>query len=203
MPDAHRDYFNRLAPKWDRMAPREPRLKEYLVRFGVAEGDRVLDVGAGSCRTTDAIRDRIGPSGCVVALDLAESMLFEAKKSLLDPHILFLCSDVHELPVRNDSFDRILCYSVFPHFQNPHRALCELHRVLKADGKLLILHSSSHAILNAFHASLDGPVQRDRLPSPEEMRSMLEASCFHVIRADEAEDLYWVEAEKAPPILSR
>jgi ubiquinone/menaquinone biosynthesis C-methylase UbiE len=194
--DAHRDYFNRHAPEWNRLAPQEPRLKEYLIRFGLIEGDRVLDVGAGTGRTTAVIRECIGPSGRVVAQDLAEYMLFEAKASLSDSGALFLCSDVIRLAVRNDSFDKILCFSAFPHFRDRIRSLSEMHRVLKVNGRLLILHSSPHQKLNAFHASLEGVVRGDVLPAPEDMRRMMEKSGFHVVLASEAEDYYWVEGEK-------
>ena len=52
------EYFNRLAPEWDRMMPPEPRFREWFARFGVARGDRVLDIGAGTGRAT-----RSFPSG--------------------------------------------------------------------------------------------------------------------------------------------
>jgi ubiquinone/menaquinone biosynthesis C-methylase UbiE len=196
MPDPHRDYFNRLAPEWNRMAPQEPRLKEYLLRFGVGEGDWVLDVGAGTGRTTAVVSECVGPSGRVVAQDLAESMLHEAKRSLTDLNIQFLCSDIHKLPILENSFDKILCFSAFPHFRAPSAVLFEMHRILKTNGKLLILHNCSHTKLNRFHASLDGPVRNDRLPSPEEMKGLLEAEGFIVPIACESDDLYWVEGIK-------
>lgn len=196
MSDSHRDYFNRLAPEWNRMVPQESRLKEYLIRFGLAEGDRVLDAGAGTGRTTAMIRECIGPSGHAVAQDAAESMIYEARKSFSDSNILFLCSDIHRLPIRNNSFDKILCFSAFPHFQDQFKALSEMHRILKINGKLLILHTCSHQTLNAFHASLEEPVRHDQLPSPEDMRRLLEKTDFRVVRSDETEDLYWVEAQK-------
>jgi ubiquinone/menaquinone biosynthesis C-methylase UbiE len=57
MTDSHRDYFNRLAPEWDRMMPPEPRFMDWFVRFGVAEGDRVLDIGAGTGRVAEVLSE--------------------------------------------------------------------------------------------------------------------------------------------------
>jgi ubiquinone/menaquinone biosynthesis C-methylase UbiE len=196
MADSHREYFNRLASEWDRMAPQEPRLKEYLLRFGLSEGDRVLDVGSGTGRTSAVVGACVGPAGCVVAQDLAESMLFEARRSLTDSNVHFLCSDIHGLPIRSNSFDKILCFSAFPHFRAPSAALSEMHRILKTDGKLLILHNCSHVKLNLFHASLEGPVRNDRLPSPGDMSRMLEAAGFSVLLAIESDESYWVEGIK-------
>jgi ubiquinone/menaquinone biosynthesis C-methylase UbiE len=197
--DPHREYFNRLASKWNGMAPREPRLREYLLHFGLREGDRVLDVGSGTGLSASVIGACVGPAGCVVAQDLAESMLLEGRRSIKDTTVHFLCSDIHGLPIRSESFDKILCFSAFPHFRSPSFALVEMRRVLKEDGKLLILHNCSHEKLNRFHESLEGPVRNDRLPSPDEMTVLLEKAGFIVVRSEERDALYWVEAVRRMP----
>ena len=196
MIDSHRDYFNRLAPEWDRMMPPEERLMDWFVRFGVAKGDRVLDVGAGIGRTAEILSNLVGSAGTVLVTDLAEGMLAAAKIRLFGPGRVFACSDAHRLPIRSACFDKIVCYSAFPHFQDKPAVLREMRRVLQPGGKLLILHSTSHDQLNTFHASLDGPVRNDRLPSPNEMKGLLETAGFSVLSATESDDLYWVEAER-------
>jgi ubiquinone/menaquinone biosynthesis C-methylase UbiE len=196
MNDSHRDYFNRLAPEWDRMMPPETRLLEWFVRFGVAEGDRVLDVGAGIGRVAEVLSEFTGSAGTVFVMDLAEEMLAVAKTRLSGPGLVFACSDAHRLPIRATCLDKIVCYSAFPHFQDKPGVLREMLHVLKPGGKFLILHSTSHGQLNAFHSSLEGPVRNDRLPSPENLKGLLETAGFCVLSAEEADDLYWVEAER-------
>jgi ubiquinone/menaquinone biosynthesis C-methylase UbiE len=196
MPESIRDYFNRLAPGWDAMAPKEPRLKEYLLRFGVKEGDRVLDTGAGTGLGTAVVRECAGPSGFVVAQDIAEDMLRRASARVSGPSAAFVGSDATALPFRGGCFDKVLCYSAFPHFPDQQTALAEMNRVLKPGGKALVLHSGPHGGINAFHASLEGPVRHDTLPSPEGLKGMFEAVGFRVLRAEESEKLYWVEGMK-------
>ncbi len=196
MPETSREYFNRIAPEWDRMAPKEPGLKEYLLRFGIAEGDRVLDTGAGTGISTALVRECAGASGFVVAQDLAEAMLHGAKKRLGGKGTMCVASDAQDLPFRNGVFDKILCFSAFPHFADQKKALAEMRRVLKEGGKALVLHASSHRSLNAFHAALDAPVRHDVLPSPEDLRALFEESGFDVLRAEESDSLYWVEGVK-------
>jgi ubiquinone/menaquinone biosynthesis C-methylase UbiE len=196
MTELHRDYFNRLAPEWDRMMPCEKRLMDWFVQFGVAKGDRVLDVGAGTGRVTEALSELTGPMGIVFVTDLAEDMIAIAKIRLAGPGRVFACSDAHRLPIRSACLDKIVCYSAFPHFQDKSHVLREMRQVLKPGGKLLILHSTSHGQLNAFHASLEGPVRNDQLPSLEDMKALLEIAGFNVLSAAEAEDLYWIEAER-------
>lgn len=196
MPETIRDYFNRIAPEWDSMAPNEPRLKEYLLRFGIAEGDRVLDTGAGTGISTALIRECAGRSGFVVAQDMAEAMLRGAKARLSGEGAACVGSDAQDLPFRNGSFDKILCFSAFPHFEDQMRALSEMKRVLKKGGKALVLHASTHRELNHFHAALDAPVRHDVLPSPEALGNLFENTGFDVLRAEESDSLYWVEAIK-------
>lgn len=196
MPDSIRTYFNRIAPEWDCMAPKEPRLKEYLLRFGIAEGDRVLDAGAGTGISTALVRECAGASGFVVAQDLAEAMLRGARKRLGGNGAACVGSDAQDLPFHGGVFDKILCFSAFPHFADQRKTLAEMRRVLKKGGKALVLHASSHRELNAFHANLDAPVRHDVLPSPEDLRILFEKAGFDVLRAEESEKLYWVEAVK-------
>ena len=46
--------------------------------------------------------------------------------------------DGKTFPFENNSYDNILCNEVLEHVFNPDEFLCEIHRVLKSDGKLLL-----------------------------------------------------------------
>lgn len=197
MTDSIRDYFNQLAPEWDHMTPPEPRLMEWFVRFGVAKGDCLLDIGAGTGRVTEALSELAGDKGTVFVTDFAEKMVALAKIRLSGPGRIFGCLDAHHLPIRTACLDKIVCYSALPHFQDKSGALREMQRVLKVGGKLLILHSISHEKLNSFHASCEGPIRNDRLPSLEDMKGMLEMAGFNVLSTAESDNLYWEEGVKS------
>ncbi|MCK4815562.1 methyltransferase domain-containing protein, partial [bacterium] len=79
MSKAHREYFNQIAPEWNDKVTYLPLLKEYIVRFGVLAGDRVLDIGAGTGRLTEQLIDLVGQRGLVIGADIAENMLCYAK----------------------------------------------------------------------------------------------------------------------------
>jgi len=196
MSQAHRDYFNGLASEWDTMVEDLPVLREYLVRFGVLQGERILDVGAGTGRLTKYLIELTGPEGCVFAEDISEQMLIEAGKSIDSEKVRFVCDDVCALALKSDSFDKVICFSIFPHILHQQRALNEIRRVLRPGGRLLILHTSSSHELNHFHASLKSVVCRDQLLPADEMVPLIRKAGLMERVIEESENLYWVEAEK-------
>ncbi len=196
MSKAHRDYFNGLATEWDMMVEDLPVLRGYLLRFGVSRGERVLDVGAGTGRLTKYLLELTGPDGWVVAEDVAEQMLLQAGKSIDSETVHFVCDDVCGLALKSDFFDKVICFSIFPHILHPQKALSEICRVLRPGGRLLILHTSDSHDLNHFHASLNSVVCHDKLPPAEEMVPLIRKAGLMERVIEERENLYWVEAEK-------
>ena len=196
MSKAHRNYFNKIAPQWNDRMQDDPVFLEYLTRFGVSRGNRVLDVGAGTGRMTKHIFHLVGREGLAVAEDIADQMLCEGKITLSNAHLCWVCDDILQLAFKNDMFDKVLCFSTFPHFQNPLAALKEMRRVLRPSGKLLILHTCSSDELNTFHAQLETPVSDDRLSRAEEIIPLLNQAGLKPLKTIENENLYWVEAVK-------
>ncbi len=115
-----------------------------VAQSGVREGQRVLDVAAGSGDLTRQFARRVGPTGEVWLTDVNRAMLERGRDRLLDAGALVpaVQCDAERLPFRSDYFD---CVSVAFGLRNMTRkeaALAEMQRVLRPGGRLLVLEFS-------------------------------------------------------------
>ena len=193
MSHQHRNYFNELASHWA-LKDCDDKVYAALSRF-IAPGDWVLDVGAGTGLLTRALLELTGADGHVVALDVSEKMLSQARHRLGRP-LVCLCTDACQAGVVSNSVDKIVCYSTFPHFDRPVAAIVEFLRILRPSGRALIFHNCCSRKLNHFHAQLPNVVSFDKLPKLEQLIELVKCCGFDPVQGVERPDLYWVEAQK-------
>jgi ubiquinone/menaquinone biosynthesis C-methylase UbiE len=171
-----RTYFDSHASSWDeklKYHERSSELMEVVSWFELEEGHWVLDVGTGTGILLPWIQKIIGPKGILIGLDFSLKMIEKAKLREDRERRILLTADVEFLPLQPDLFDRVTCFSAFPHFSDKLKALFEMVRVLKQGGLLFIAHLKSVEELNQFHKTLGEPVSNDLLPSPEVLRNMM------------------------------
>jgi ubiquinone/menaquinone biosynthesis C-methylase UbiE len=110
-------------------------------RLALRAGDRVLDVCCGSGASAIPAAAHVGPTGQVLGVDLAESLLelarIKAQQQGLN-NIEFRCGDFETLGFPDESFDAVVC--VFGIFFVPDMvaAIQELWRMVRPGGKLAI-----------------------------------------------------------------
>ena len=188
-----REYFNAHAAAWDENAAEKDstKLQAIAERLDISPGAAVLDVGTGTGLFVPYILRKIGRSGKLVCLDYAEEMLKAARARNFIGNIHFICADIVETGLPDNVFDAVICYSVFPHFAQPHRALQEICRVLEPEGRLYICHTSSRRAINEIHWNI--PEICDHLfPENEDLRLMLIAAGFVNISINDGDEDYLV-----------
>ncbi len=134
--------------------------RQNLVPFarghGVKEGDRVLDYGSGS-----------GCSACAMALDLGARVVGVEPKDMkrdiarlwaeyygVQDRVEFLfTADTLHLPFADETFDYVLSSSVLEYISGSRTpSLCEMWRVLKPGGRLLVAGTSNAAWPREVHS---------------------------------------------------
>ena len=190
-------YFNEKAAIWDEVVAEKDtvKLEKMAERLNIKRGSTILDVGTGTGVFLPFLLSKVGKNGRIVALDFAEEMLKQAQAKGFDGNIDYLCTDVTDIPLDDETFDVVVCYSSFPHFQDKLKALTEINRVIKSGGRLLICHTSSRATINEIHHQI-AVVENDTIPDGDEMQLMLSAAGFTEIKIEDKSDSYLASAEK-------
>jgi len=148
-----RGVFDAVADKYDLMNDLmslglHRMWKAYTVAVAqVREGDRVLDIAAGTGDLTRAFARRVGASGVVLHSDINEAMLRRGRDRLLDAGVLApsLLADAQALPLPDASFDVVSVAFGLRNMTDKAKALTEMARVLKPGGRLLVLEFSKIA----------------------------------------------------------
>ena len=123
-------------------------------------------------------------------------MLKKARSKGFTGNIEYACKDIVSTGFDGETFDAVLCYASFPHFPDKPRALGEINRILRKNGRLFICHSASRERINQIHQGI--PVMhRDLIPDEDEMRRMLLLAGFAEIQIFDNLDNYLVRAKKS------
>lgn len=193
------EYFDQLAPTWDKeLTPERLKCLGNIVKeLGIKPGCYVLDIGSGTGVLLPFLITELGYKGRIVALDFSAEMLGQARAKNFSPIVGFAQADVLAIPLADNSLDMAICNSVFPHFGDKVRALREIARVLKHNGRLVICHTMSRDMLNRLHQSVGGVVANDLLPDESQLRALMKQTGLKITRFEDNPERYLVIAEKS------
>jgi 16S rRNA (cytosine967-C5)-methyltransferase len=91
--------------------PQDQGSQAVVAALAPAPGERIADLAAAPGGKATAIGERVGPTGCVVALDLDAGrtrLVAEATARLSLPWVHTAVADARRPPLRGDCFDRVL-----------------------------------------------------------------------------------------------
>jgi SAM-dependent methyltransferase len=146
--------------------PLEPAIDEAL---HLAGHESILDIGTGPGDFPQRLR-RSEHSGRIVGIDASAGMVAKAKSANVD--VEFLEADAQSLPFADESFDVVTARHMLYHVPDIPRALREIHRVLRANGRFLAVtnvHDNMRDYMNALRETADA--LQDKMA--DEIRGMI------------------------------
>jgi SAM-dependent methyltransferase len=155
-----------------------------MEKMEVSGGENMLDIGCG--RAIDVV-ELARRGGRCVGLEPSKSMINLAKRGIADTDAeVSLIQGIGEyLPFRTGSLNKVMCKGALDHFPYPAKTIEEMARVLKPDGKVIIVlanfESLGFKLGRGFHL-IKGILFRKK---PEE-RQVWEIPPDHTVRFDYA-----------------
>ncbi|MCM2990057.1 class I SAM-dependent methyltransferase [Bacillus safensis] len=114
-------------------------LLDRLEVYGVVEkGQSLLDIGTGTGFLAQKFSER---ELQVTGVDISKELIIEAKKIAEEKglNIKYVNSTAESLPFKENQFDTVTAAQCW-HWFDKEKVLQEINRVLKIDGKLVIIH---------------------------------------------------------------
>jgi SAM-dependent methyltransferase len=120
--------YEQLMGRWSQM------LAPVFIDFaGIADGEKILDVGCGTGSLTFALAKAAEP-GEIVAIDYSRVFVDEAIRRNTHPRIKVQQADACALPFEGGTFDRALALLVLHFVPESAKAVCEMRRVVRSGG---------------------------------------------------------------------
>jgi demethylmenaquinone methyltransferase/2-methoxy-6-polyprenyl-1,4-benzoquinol methylase len=199
-PHTKATYFNEVAEFWDSWESRDPtaalRLEQGLCDLELRDDEIVVDVGCGTGNLTQVLLKQLSSKARVIGIDIAPRMVEIARRKIRDERAVWYIGDAAKLPLPSDSVNRVICFSVWPHFEDPLACAAEFHRVLMPGGLLHVWHLLSRERINSIHASAGEAVRADILRSGIEVAGLLTGAGFAWRAVTDNEEVYLVTVAK-------
>ncbi len=196
---------------YDRCMPGEPDAYTtfiHLVDSSCSEGSRVVDLGCGEEEYLSCLLEKAGE---VVGVD---------ERSVRGSYHRHLQADLNrEIPLQEESVDLAASKFLMEHLEDPQRFLREAHRILRPQGRLVLMTPNVLYYPYAFNKLLSQVMAQERrmrlvqafsgrppddifpvhyrCNTPRRMRQELERAGFEVVHMDTYSD-YMVSAVTRP-----
>ena len=148
-------------------------LKYYKTIAERTFGKSTLDVGCGE-GWLESFNSQI------IGVDFSLFALNKAKRYCVRPNLVR--ADAHNLPFRDEFFEKVVSLGCLEHFENKKKAIEELSRVLMKNGELILVVDVDRPILRLYNLTIRVAKNILRIPSqPEENPS--KSSVIHMLKS--------------------
>ncbi len=146
MPTASAEYFEKVAKKWDAMRSGYfgEEVRQAAIRKAYLRPEMVVgDIGAGTGYMAAGLAPLVKE---VVAMDGSPAMLEVARRNLQGANnVVFKITDGASLPLPDASLDAVFANMYLHHMPDPLAAICEMARLLRPGGRMVITDMDAHS----------------------------------------------------------
>ena len=126
-----------------------------LEHYHIQPGMKVLELGCGTGSMWAEPSRWLPEDASLLLTDLSEGMLETARKNVpAQPNIAFAQVDIQQIPYEDNRFDLVIANAMLYHVPNLDRALGEVARVLKPNGRFICSTTGDHGMHQWFQQVL-------------------------------------------------
>ncbi len=197
--------YDRIGKEYNQTRKADAYLLERLIQhLCPKENDKFLDIGCGTGNYTIALNE-IGFD--LIGVEPSQEMLNKARAS--NSSMDWRIGKAEDIPLQDMAVDGILATLTTHHWENLENASCELNRVLKPEGRLVIFTSNptqmggywlNHYFPKMLEASMN------QMPTFEATRNALTKGGFEIVETEkyfvrqDLQDLFLYSGKHNPKI---
>lgn len=190
--------FGRAAPGYEAVAHLQRSTGTALLEMlGASAPATVVDIGSGTGYFAAALSERY-PTASVIALDIAEAMVHEAR-AMHGGKLRGLCADAEQLPLADASVDVIFSNLALQWCEDLPGAMCEIARVLVRGGCAAICTLGADTLweLRAAWRTVDQSVHVNRFATTRAIADAAAGAGLEVVVLHQCNQLLHYSAVRA------
>ena len=181
--------------RWQAFTDGEHRkVDDFVRRWRIKTGDRVLEPGCGSGRLTVVLAALVGRKGRVLAFDSSRKFIRLAARRRLPAQVRLRTVRAETVRLPPASFDHVICFNVFPHLVPPAVVARRLAAALRPGGIFWIAHTYSRAFVNDVHRQGPAGIRGHLLPSRRKLTRLLREAGLTGVEIEDGADRFLARA---------
>ncbi|MGZ4911478.1 MAG: class I SAM-dependent methyltransferase [Halobacteriota archaeon] len=161
--------------------------RKLVALLQLGDNPRLLDLACGTGWALWYAADRTNEPGEFYGVDNSSKMIEQAQaKSQRHNNLHFYKSTVEELPFDDNFLDVVISSNAFHHFSDPEKALTEVNRVLKPNGKLYVLDMTADTVFMKILDRLIRKIEPEhvKLYSTTEFQALFERAGLRYVTSE-------------------